>query len=269
MISILFFFVKRTRKLPFHYKYSVDRRHMFTFVWNHLIAEHFSDRWMPSNKTLIHQSKHSLSTNIPQELTKQIFICDLFAYRGQHPIVNFEDTFYLFLFFSLFNPSSTIYRFLERKGFMKRYDTTVFPHTIFKLYPSILCLEEKRFRLQVETVSGRLPWRLSRAGCIIHVFQAWIYMGIIPATLVYIAVDLQSRLLAAFPFVAEHRWFVAGFSCQFFFLRKERSVGIHEKEKWISDYESMKCDFRWNYWAKKNLNKISSYLIIMSFTILI
>lgn len=171
MISILFFFVKRTRKLPFHYKYSVDRRHMFTFVWNHLIAEHFSERWMPSNKTLIHQSKHSLSTNIPQELAKQIFICDLFAYRGQHPIVNFEDTFYLFLFFSLFNSSSTIYRFLERKGFMKRYDTKVFLRAIFKLYPSIVCLEEKRFRLQVETVSGRLPWRLSRAGCIIHVFQ--------------------------------------------------------------------------------------------------
>ena len=189
---------------------------------------------MPSNKTLIHQSKHSLSTNIPQELSKQIFICDLFVYRGQHPIVSFEDTFYLFLFLSLcliLHP--TIYRFLERKV----WKDTMFPRAIFKLYPSILCLEEKRFRLQAETVSGRLPRRLSRAGCIIHVFQAWIYMGIVPATLVYIAVDLQSRLLAAFPFVAEHRWLVADFSRQFFFLSEKNEV----------------C---WNSWKRRNEYRI-------------
>lgn len=137
---------------------------------------------------------------------------------------------------------------------MERYYTTVFPRAIFKLYPSILCLEEKRFRLQAETVSGRLPWRLSRAGCIIHVFQAWIYMGIVPATLVYTAVDLQNRLLvAAFPFVVEHRWFIADFSREFF---SSRTCWNTWKKKWISDYESMKCDFRWNYWAKKNLNKV-------------
>lgn len=139
-----------------------------------------------------------------------------------------------FIFFSfclILHP--TIYRFLERKV----WKDTMFPRAIFKLYPSILCLEEKRFRLQAETVSGRLPRRLSRAGCIIHVFQAWIYMGIVPATLVYIAVDLQSRLLAAFPFIAEHRWLVADFSRQFFFLSEKNEV----------------C---WNSWKRRNEYRI-------------
>lgn len=249
MISILFFFVKRARKLPFQIFYGSS--HVYIRLETIRSPNIFpSDECLPIKLWFINRSTHF--PNIPQELPKQIFICHLFAYRGQHPIVSFQNSIFFSPPLSLSNP------FINHLSIFGKAYGKILSRAIFKLYPSILCLEEKRFRLQAETVSGRLLWRLSRAGCIIHVFQAWIYMGIVPATLVYIVVDLQSRLLAAFPFVAEHRWFVPGFSREFFFPSNE----VYWNSWKRSEYRIMNrwSVIRWGYWVNKYLNKVSSYL---------
>lgn len=115
MISILFFFVKRARKLPFQIFYGSS--HVYIRLETIRSPNIFpSDECLPIKLWFINRSTHF--PNIPQELPKQIFICHLFAYRGQHPIVSFQNSIF-------FSPSlslillSTIYRFLERR--MERY----------------------------------------------------------------------------------------------------------------------------------------------------